>query len=48
MEVVNPAYIKELKTIVKKSPYLKHMAMALDHIEIDGAKILYIKKKRLN
>ena len=40
MEIVNPAYIKELKTVFKKSPYPKHMAMTLDHIEIDGANIV--------
>ena len=40
MEIVNPAYIKELKTVFKKSPYPTHMAMTLDHIEIDGANIV--------
>jgi len=40
MKTANPAYIKELKTVVKKSPYPKHMAMTLDHIEIDGANIV--------
>ncbi|MEA1966820.1 MAG: PaaI family thioesterase, partial [Thermodesulfobacteriota bacterium] len=44
MDIVNPEYIKELKTVVKKSPYPKHMAMTLDHIEIDGANIALILK----
>jgi uncharacterized protein (TIGR00369 family) len=40
MRTVNPAYIEKLKTIVKNSPYPKHMAMVLNHIEIDRADIV--------
>jgi uncharacterized protein (TIGR00369 family) len=40
MEIVNPAYVEELKAVVKKSPYPRHMAMELDHIELDGANIV--------
>jgi uncharacterized protein (TIGR00369 family) len=40
MTIVNPEYIKELKTIVKESPYPKHMSMAIDSIEIDKAQIV--------
>ena len=40
MKTVNPAYIEELKKVVKKSPYPRHMSMVLDHIEIDRADIV--------
>jgi len=40
MKTVNPAYIEELKNVVKKSPYPRHMSMVLDHIEIDRADIV--------
>jgi len=40
MQTVNPAYVEELKKVVKKSPYPRHMAMVLDHIEIDRADIV--------
>jgi uncharacterized protein (TIGR00369 family) len=40
METINPAYVEELKTIVKNSPYPRHMAMELDHIEPDGADVI--------
>jgi uncharacterized protein (TIGR00369 family) len=36
---VNPSYVEALKRVVKKSPYPSHMAMVLDHIEIDGAEV---------
>ena len=36
---VNPSYVEALKRVVKNSPYPSHMAMALDHIEIDGADV---------
>jgi len=39
MQMVNPAYIEELKNVVKNSPYPRHMAMVLDHIEFDRADI---------
>jgi uncharacterized protein (TIGR00369 family) len=39
MTILNPAYIEELKNIVKESPYPKHMRMALDNIEFDRADI---------
>jgi len=39
MKILNPAYIEELKTVVKQSPYPRHMGMVLDHIEIDKADI---------
>jgi uncharacterized protein (TIGR00369 family) len=39
MKAVNPAYIEELKQVVKSSPYPRHMAMVLNHIEIDKAEI---------
>ena len=39
MKIINPAYIEELKNVVKKSPYPRHMGMVLDHIEFDGADI---------
>jgi uncharacterized protein (TIGR00369 family) len=31
----NPAYVAALKTMVRNSPYPSHMAMTLDHIEMD-------------
>jgi len=40
MKIVNPEYIEELKKIVKNSPYPKHMAMELDHIEFDEADVI--------
>jgi uncharacterized protein (TIGR00369 family) len=40
MDITNPAYIEELKMIVKKSPYPKHMGMSLDNIGIDRANIV--------
>jgi len=40
MKAVNPAYVEELKKVVKKSPYPRHMSMVLDHIEIDRADIV--------
>jgi len=36
---VNPSYVEALKRVVKNSPYPSHMAMTLDHIEIDGADV---------
>lgn len=39
MKVLNPAYIEELKNVVKRSPYPRHMAMVLNHIELDRADI---------
>ena len=39
MKTANPAYIEMLKSVVKNSPYPKHMAMELVHIELDGADI---------
>lgn len=39
MQIVNPGYIEDLKNVVKKSPYPRHMAMVLDQIEIDRAVI---------
>jgi uncharacterized protein (TIGR00369 family) len=39
MTILNPAYIEELKNIVKESPYPKHMRMELDNIEFDRADI---------
>ena len=39
MQMVNPAYIDALKRVVKNSPYPRHMAMVLDHIEIDKADV---------
>ncbi len=39
MKRVNPAYVEELKNLVKKSPYPRHMAMELEHIEFDNADI---------
>lgn len=37
---VNPSYVEALKSVVNKSPYPSHMAMMLDHIEIDGADVI--------
>jgi uncharacterized protein (TIGR00369 family) len=37
---VNPAYIQALKTAVRESPYPSHMAMVLDHIDLDCADIV--------
>ncbi len=37
---VNPDYVEELKTIVKQSPYPRHMNMVLDSIEMDRATIV--------
>ena len=37
---VNPAYVEALKSIVKESPYPSHMAMVLDHIDIDKADVI--------
>lgn len=39
MKILNPAYIEELKSVVKKSPYPRHMGMVLERIEIDRADI---------
>jgi uncharacterized protein (TIGR00369 family) len=39
MTKVNLAYIEALKRIVAESPYPRHMAMVLDHIEIDRADV---------
>jgi uncharacterized protein (TIGR00369 family) len=39
MQTVNPAYIDELKAVVKTSPYPRHMAMVMDEIEPDRAVI---------
>lgn len=38
---VNPSYVEALKTVVKKSPYPSHMAMVLEHIEIDKADVVF-------
>ena len=40
MKRINPIYIEELKSVVKESPYPRHMSMELDHIELDGAEIV--------
>jgi len=40
MENVNPAYVEALKKAVKNSPYPRHMAMELDHIELDRADVV--------
>jgi uncharacterized protein (TIGR00369 family) len=37
---VNPSFVEELKSVVKKSPYPSHMAMVLDHIDIDEANVI--------
>lgn len=39
MQAVNPAYIEELKSVVKNSPYPRHLAMELAHIAFDTAEI---------
>lgn len=39
METVNPAYVEELKSLVKHSPYPSHMVMQIDDIEIDKSTI---------
>jgi uncharacterized protein (TIGR00369 family) len=39
MKTVNPAYIEKLKDVIKNSPYPKHMAMTLSHIEFDKADV---------
>jgi uncharacterized protein (TIGR00369 family) len=36
---VNPEYVETLKSVVKNSPHPRHMAMELDCIEIDSARI---------
>ncbi|MGA6926505.1 MAG: PaaI family thioesterase [Desulfosarcina sp.] len=40
MKTINPAYVEALKNTVEKSPYPRHMAMVLDHIEIDRADVV--------
>jgi uncharacterized protein (TIGR00369 family) len=40
MKTINPEYIEALKAAVKKSPYPRHMAMELDHIELDRATVV--------
>ncbi|HKK91691.1 MAG TPA: hypothetical protein VJ936_09845 [Desulfobacteraceae bacterium] len=40
MENVNPAYVEALKKAVKNSPYPRHMAMELGHIELDRADVV--------
>jgi uncharacterized protein (TIGR00369 family) len=40
MKTINPAYIEELKSVVRQSPYPRHMSMEIAHIEPDGADIL--------
>jgi len=42
MKTVNPAYIEALKKVVKNSPYPRHMAMVLNHIELDRADVAII------
>ncbi|MFH1155160.1 MAG: PaaI family thioesterase [Pseudomonadota bacterium] len=39
MHLPNPAYIQELKNLVKDSPYPKHMNMKLESIGLDVAEI---------
>jgi len=39
MKTVNPEYIEALKKVVKNSPYPMHMAMILNHIELDRADV---------
>lgn len=39
MKTVNPEYIEALKKVVKNSPYPMHMAMVLNHIELDRADV---------
>jgi hypothetical protein len=31
----NPAYVEALKTVVRNSPYPRHMSMTLDHIDME-------------
>jgi len=38
--IPNPDYINELIAIVKKSPYPRHMSMALNQIELDRAEVV--------
>ena len=33
--MINPAYVEELKNLVKNSPYPRHMRMVLDQVEVD-------------
>ena len=40
MKRVNPEYVTALKAVLKNSPYPSHMAMELDHIELDGANVI--------
>lgn len=40
MKTVNPAYIDALKNVVERSPYPRHMAMTMAHIEIDRAEVV--------
>ncbi len=40
IKTINPAYVNELKDVVKNSPYPSHMAMAIDRIEYDSADII--------
>jgi uncharacterized protein (TIGR00369 family) len=40
MQTVNPAYVEELKKMVKHSPYPTHMRMVLEQIEIDRARVV--------
>lgn len=40
MKIANPAYLDALKKTVEQSPYPRHMAMALNHIEIDKADVV--------
>lgn len=35
--MINPAYVEELKNLVKNSPYPRHMRMVLDQVEVDQA-----------
>ena len=37
METPNPAYIEEIKSIVKKSPFFDHMSMQLTFLDIGRA-----------
>ena len=39
MDKINPAYIEELKTLVKESPFPSHMAMQIAEIQVDRADI---------
>lgn len=40
MKPVNPAYVDELKELLKKSPYPTHMSMEIETIDIDRADII--------